>query len=112
MTRNPFLTFLLLFALSCPGFAQDSILARVQQLPEKYLSQVAQKSRQFEKHLDKRTSKALDRMIKQEKKLQRKLSKVDSLAAKNIFTRSIDSLGNLKAKLKSRTGKLTFSLPG
>jgi hypothetical protein len=112
MTRNPLLTLILLFALSIPGLAQDSIVARVQQVPEKYLSQVSQKSRQFEKQLDKRTSKALDRMLKQEQKLQRKLAKMDSLAAKNIFSRSIDSLGNLKAKLKSKTAKYEKALNG
>lgn len=112
MTRNPFLTFFLLFALSIPGFAQDSIVARVQQVPEKYIAQVGQKTRHFEQQLDKRTAKVLDRMLKQEKKLQSKLAKVDSLAAKNIFTRSIDSLGNLKSKLKGKTDKYQKVLGG
>lgn len=92
----------LLFAFSNPGIAQDSILTKAGQIPQKYLSQVSSKSRQLEKQVDKRTAKALDRMIRQEKKLQRKLSKIDSLAAKNIFTRSIDSLGGLKARLKGK----------
>ncbi|SIN83659.1 hypothetical protein SAMN04488055_1684 [Chitinophaga niabensis] len=101
LTRFIMLVFLL-FAFSNPGIAQDSILAKAGQVPQKYLSQVSSKSRQLEKQVDKRTAKALDRMIKQEKKLQRKLSKIDSLAAKNIFTRSIDSLGGLKARLKGK----------
>lgn len=96
----------ILFAFSNPGFAQDSAMAKAGQVSQKYLSQVSNKSRQLEKQVDKRTAKALDRMIKQEKKLQRKLSKIDSLAAKNIFTKSIDSLGGLKARLKSsKAGK-------
>lgn len=95
----------ILFVCANPVLAQDSLIAKAGQVPQKYLSQVNNKSRQLEKQVDKRTAKALDRMIKQEKKLQRKLSKIDSLAAKNIFTKSIDSLGGLKAHLKSKTGK-------
>lgn len=101
------LLVVILFACSNPGSAQDSLMAKAGQVSQKYLSQVNNKSRQLEKQVDKRTAKALDRMIKQEKKLQRKLSKIDSLAAKNIFTKSIDSLGGLKARLKSKTGKYT-----
>lgn len=101
-----------LIACSNPGSAQDSLLAKAGQVPQKYLSQVNNKSRQLEKQVDKRTAKALDRMIKQEKKLQQKLSRIDSIAAKNIFTRSIDSLGGLKARLKSKTGKYENALNG
>ncbi len=101
------LAFLLL--LSVPTVAQDSVLARmnrVQEVPQQYLNQVSAKSRQFEKQIDKRTQKALSRLMKQEQAMQKKLAKIDSLAAKNIFTKSIDSLGSLKAKLKSKTAKL------
>lgn len=105
MSTRFFLLVVILFACAKPLIAQDSLMAKAGQVPQKYLSQVNNKSRQLEKQVDKRTAKALDRMIKQEKKLQRKLSKIDSLAAKNIFTKSIDSLGGLKARLKSKTGK-------
>jgi hypothetical protein len=37
--------------------------------------------------------------------MQARLAKIDSLAAKNIFTRSIDSMGNLQARLKQKAGK-------
>lgn len=96
----------LFLTLSLSARAQDSLLARAQAVPQKYLTQVSQKSRQFEKQIDKRTAKALDRLLKQEKKMQHKLSRIDSLAAKNIFTKSIDSLSSLKAKLKGKAGKL------
>ncbi|WP_232826069.1 hypothetical protein [Chitinophaga alhagiae] len=96
----------LLILMAAPALAQDSVLARINQVPQKYLSQVSQKSRQFEKQLNKRSEKALNRLMKQEKKMQQKLAKIDSIAAKNIFTNSIDSLGRLKAKLKSKTAKL------
>jgi myosin heavy subunit len=73
----------------------------VTKLPEKYLSQVTHKSHQIEEQVSKRTDQALDRFAKQEKKMQAKLWKVDSVAAKNIFTRSIDKLNGLKNKVPS-----------
>jgi myosin heavy subunit len=79
--------------------AQDSLL---QQLPGKYLFQVEHKSHHIEEQVNKRTGKALARFVKQEKKMQAKLWKVDSVAAKNIFTRSIDKLNSLKSGLKNK----------
>ncbi|MCK7556137.1 hypothetical protein MKQ70_14370 [Chitinophaga sedimenti] len=92
--------------------AQDSTLAALQQVPGKYLSEVKGKSKKFEKKLTSRTDKALSRFQKQEEKMQRKLAKIDSVAAKNIFTRSIDSLGALKANLRGKTAKYEKALNG
>src|SRR5688572_16151545 len=107
-----FTRILLLIALSLPAAAQDSLLSKAGAVPEKYLSQVKQKSQKLESQIDKRTEKALAVMIKQEKRLQRKMMKIDSLAAKNIFTRSIDSLGKLKSSLKGKTAKYEKALNG
>ncbi|SFD51616.1 hypothetical protein SAMN05518672_102261 [Chitinophaga sp. CF118] len=80
----------------------DSTVQQVKKLPKKYLSQVEHKSHHVEEQVNKRTEKALNRFAKQEKKMQAKLWKVDSVAAKNIFTRSIDKLGSLKSGLKNK----------
>lgn len=89
------------------GINTDSTVQKTTQVPDKYLSQVTHKSQHTAQLIDKRSSKALDRMIRQEKKMKAKLWKVDSVAAKNIFSRSIDSMGSLKAGLKNKvTGKL------
>jgi len=85
--------------------AQDSTARQLQQLPDKYFSQVSGKSRHFEKQVNKRSQKALDRLARQEKKMQARLAKIDSVAAKNIFSRSIDSMGNLQSRLKQKAGK-------
>ncbi|MGN6511184.1 MAG: hypothetical protein ACTHLD_17095, partial [Chitinophaga sp.] len=98
--------------MSLPAAAQDSLIQKAGAVPEKYLSQVKQKSRKLESQVDKRTEKALNLMIKQEKRLQQKMMKIDSIAAKNIFTRSIDSLGRLKASLKGKTDKYQKMLNG
>ncbi|RPD42830.1 hypothetical protein EG028_00590 [Chitinophaga barathri] len=107
-----FTRILLLIALSLPAAAQDSLLNKAGAVPEKYLSQVKQKSRKLESQVDKRTEKALELMIRQEKRLQQKMMKIDSVAARNIFTRSIDSLGSLKASLKGKTDKYQKVLNG
>ncbi|SEW38532.1 hypothetical protein SAMN05428988_4852 [Chitinophaga sp. YR573] len=97
-----FLLFALFVILSAlPVFAIDAD-STVTKLPEKYLSQVQHKSHHVEEQVNKRTEKALDRFAKQEKKMQAKLWKVDSVAAKNIFTRSIDKLNGLKSGLKNK----------
>src|SRR5262249_25334755 len=42
---------------------------------------------------------------RQERKMQTRLARIDSVAAKNLFSRSIDSMGSLQARLKQKTGK-------
>jgi len=105
------LLFLCLLCALC-SVAQDSTLRKIQEVPTRYYTQVQQKSKKFERQVEKRTQKALSRFAREEKRMQSKLAKMDSLAAKNIFTRSIDSLGNLKAKLKQKTGKYEQALSG
>lgn len=92
--------------------AQDSTLRKAREVPVKYYSQVQQKSKKLERQVEKRTQKALSRFAREEKRMQSKLAKMDSLAAKNIFTNSIDSLGSLKNKIKQKTGKYEQALSG
>lgn len=80
----------------------DSITQRTIELPKKYLSQVASKSTHVNDKLNKLTEKALKRFTRREKKMQAKLWKVDSVAAKNIFTFSLNKLNSLKAGLKNK----------
>ncbi|TWI86227.1 hypothetical protein [Chitinophaga japonensis] len=90
--RVIFLVFCLANAVCAQ--ARDSTLSRLSQLPDKYFSQVSSKSRRFEKQVSRRSEKALNKLARQERKMQARLAKIDSVAAKNIFTRSIDSLGH------------------
>lgn len=88
--------------------ARDSSINKTTEFPGKYLSEVKHKSVRVEQQVNKRTDKALSRLLKQEKKMKARLSKVDSVSADNIFSKSIDSLGSLKAGLKNKvTSKLT-----
>jgi hypothetical protein len=96
--------YLFVFLYAMPVDANDRIDtdSSISKLPKKYLSEVQHKSHHVEEQVNKRTEKALDRFSKQEKKMQAKLWKVDSVAAKNIFTRSIDKLNGLKSGLKNK----------
>lgn len=87
---------------------KDSIIT----LPDRYLNQVKRKSDHVEAQVDKRTAQALDRFAKQEKRMQAKLMKVDSTAAKRIFSQSIDSLTNMKAGLGRKVSGLTSNAGG
>ena len=95
--------FILLIGLLCICYclasAQDST---IQQLPEKYLSDLRRKSNKFEEQVDKRTDKALARFIKQEQRMKSKLWKSDSLSAKTIFNSSISRMEDLKSGLTKR----------
>jgi myosin heavy subunit len=90
----------------------DSAVVSIDQLPQKYFSQIERKSRLLESRVNKRTGKALERLAREEQRMQAKLAKIDSLAAKNIFTKSIDSLGSLKSRLQEKAGKYTGLLRG
>ncbi|HEY1200322.1 MAG TPA: hypothetical protein VGE79_05045, partial [Niastella sp.] len=97
-----------LYAQALPALEQkrtDSTGKALSQLPEKYFSQVSSKSQRFEKKVNKRSQQALERLACREKKMQARLAKIDSVAAQHIFSRSIDSMGNLQARLKQKAGK-------
>jgi transcription termination factor Rho len=80
----------------------DSTIQQTIELPKNYLSQVTHKSRHVEAQVNNRANKALERFARQEKKMQARLWKMDSAAAKNIFTSSRDKLSSLKAGLKNK----------
>ncbi|MGE7774244.1 hypothetical protein ACQKLP_05950 [Chitinophaga sp. NPDC101104] len=92
-----------LLMLPASVIAQDSLSVKVQTIPAKYFQQVTKKSFQYERHIEKRTQKALNRMMRQERKLQAKLVKVNSVAAKSIFENSLDKMITLKKGISAKT---------
>lgn len=79
--------------------AQDATLQNPQQLPKNFLDKIERKINRFDASLTRSTEKYLNKLIKQEKRLQKKLSKTDSLASASLFNSSIDSLEKLKQQL-------------
>lgn len=90
---------LILFCLSLliqKVSAQDS---NATQLPSKYLETVSKKSNKLENNIDKKSQKALARMQRAELRLKRKLAKIDSLAANNLFSDAESKYKQLESKL-------------
>ncbi|MBK9570510.1 MAG: hypothetical protein IPO53_11780 [Chitinophagaceae bacterium] len=80
------LTIFTIFLHAFTGLnAQENTITPLQQLPSKYLDKVSSKAASLENKLDKKTMKALQQMAKQEAMMKRKLQKIDSIAANNVF---------------------------
>ncbi len=90
--------FVLFIAFICAiktSYSQDSSAARVSL---QYVEQISSSADKLGKKLDKQTTKTLQQLQKQEDRMRRKLQKIDSLKAREIF-------GTAKEKLnKNLTG--------
>jgi len=74
---------------------------------EQYVMDTKDKVELFSKQVTSYTGKSLDRVIGQEKRMQKKVAKVDSVKAKLLFQYSIDSLKKLKAAINNKTAKMS-----
>lgn len=81
--------------------AQESALSFSQTISIKYFETISSKANDLEKKLDKKSEKTLAQLQKQEEKLRRKLSKIDSLAANNIFADADKKYKELKQRLEN-----------
>ncbi|WP_261511534.1 hypothetical protein [Chryseobacterium paludis] len=99
-----------LLLVSGRAISQDSTSIAHNQISKNYFSQVKQKTDKMDRRISKQSEEVLSRFIKQEQKLKRKLGKIDSLKANNLFTHSIDSLGSLKSRMKGKVVKYSSAL--
>ncbi len=96
-------------------FSQDSptLIAgqpeKVEKITNLYISAVGEKSEHVSKQINKSTFFYIEKLQRQEAKLQKRVAKIDSLAAHNIFANSANKYQQLKADVKSRTDKLQHS---
>jgi Skp family chaperone for outer membrane proteins len=90
---------ILIIALSSAAVlkAQDTAL---HPLPSKYLSQLSSRTEDLTQKLDKKSEKAIAQLQKQEEKIRRKLSRLDSSKAKELFNNAEEKYGSLKTKLE------------
>jgi hypothetical protein len=107
--QRKLLVILLVCAYSIPfaSSAQDksAIPAVDGSVTSKYIDAVSAKSEKLTGQIDKQTAKYLDKLEKQEAKLRKKLSKIDSVAANNIFANSAKKYEALKQKANAKAGK-------
>lgn len=96
---------------SFSAFSQDSSGSSSNPLiPSKYFESASKKASQLEQKLDKKSEKALRQLQKREEQIKKKLVKIDSLAADNVFANVQDKYKQLGVKLKA-SKKLTQYLP-
>jgi hypothetical protein len=93
---------LLLFALSSSAYskAQDS-LSSSSSISQKYLVSVSQKTEKLADNLDKKSRKALAQFQKQEGKIRKKLSNIDSAKASTLFNNGVDQYKALEDRLQN-----------
>jgi hypothetical protein len=88
----------LLSQAQAPGKVEQPV-----QLPGKFFHSIGKKVSRLEENLTAKTEKHLKRLAKSEGRLKRKLSRVDSAAAKNLFNNSEQQYARLIDKLKSKS---------
>src|SRR6266542_4057873 len=102
--------FLLLTCFVHSLIAQDSAQKFTsKQISSKYLDKVSSKTNSINRKLTSQTDKALNRMQRQEEKLKNKLYKIDSIAANNLFSNSLNKYDEFQKKLNNNADKLTSS---
>ncbi|HWK02146.1 MAG TPA: hypothetical protein VNS58_00850 [Puia sp.] len=105
---------ILLYMLPLNSFSQEQsgTADRVINFPSKFFSRIQGKTANLDKQLTEQTDKYLAKMAKREERLKKKLYKIDSTAAKNLFANSAQQYAALAQKLKTDTGSRTQSLSG
>ena len=98
------------------SFGQDtaSVTAtnKILNFPSKLFSRIQHKTADLDRQLTKQTEKYLQRMMKREDRLRKKIYKIDSTAAKNLFANSGQQYAVLAQKLRNDTGSRTLSING
>ncbi len=81
-----------------PQLSGDSLVNYV--VPDKYLDVVGDKAERLERKLNKKSDKALSNLQKQESRIQSKLTKLDSLKAKEVIGSAKEQYSRLEKKLQ------------
>lgn len=88
MTAKSLLILIVLTGLTANCIAQENPVApdKIKNFPEKFIGQINKKAALLEAGIDRQTEKYLQRLLKKEKKLQKKLHRQDSAAAAELFS--------------------------
>jgi hypothetical protein len=99
--------FVLLFFSTYANAQDDGQKKSSKSMPSNYLDEVSLKTDGISQKLTSKTNKALTRMQKHEEKLRRKLYKIDSIAANNLFSNTLNRYDEFQKKLNDKADKLT-----
>jgi hypothetical protein len=97
--------FLNVLVFCFSSYSQDSILLNDLN-SQKYLKALHNKTEKFGGQVDQYTAKVLNKVLKQERKMQRRMAKIDSVLARSLFSYAIDSLQELQSYLRSKEAKI------
>ena len=103
------LLFVCLFAFALLSKAQDSTGTTI---PASYIRALDKKATQLETQLDKRSVRALQRLQRQEEKIQRKLARLDSSKAKAMGENTKQRYAEIEQRLEKTGDKLKQYIPG
>jgi hypothetical protein len=107
------LSFLLLSLVSyCQEAPDASTSDKILNFPSKLFSKIQHKTADLDQQLTKQTAKYVQRMMKREERLQKKIYKIDSNAAKSLFANSNQQYAALTQKLRNDTGSRTMAVSG
>ena len=106
VVRVMYLTGLLLSALTSQAQDTSALASLPGKMQQKYAGAVNAKVETFNGEVQQATEKTLSGVIRQEKKMQSKVARIDSVKARLLFKYSIDSLQRFETLIKSKTGKI------
>jgi len=93
-------------------YGQDSLVNRYGAISSQYASAVNKKLASFNCSIENYTNKSLEKYIQQEKKMQKKVGRIDSIKARLLFAYSIDSLKRFQALIKGKNNLLSKVIHG
>ena len=109
--KYQFIILLLSVTYNCTGQVTDSLSAEAQNIPNKFYSKVEKKYSSIDKNLSKKSVKYLQKLQKQENRINRKLSSIDSLSgtANEVVTKKYESFIQTFKKKKEKLGKINLN---
>lgn len=106
------LAMLVLFGCACYGQSEELGESHLTRLPSKLFDRIQSKTAALDKQLTSQTQKYLQKMARQEQRLQKKLSAVDSNGSKQLFAGMPERYEALAQRLKTDTGSGVAGLSG
>jgi hypothetical protein len=106
------LALICLCSIASYGQSVDSLADKAVTLPGRMLNRLQSRTASLDHQLTRQTEKYLRRMARQEAKLQKQLSAVDSAGAQRLFAGSADRYAALARKLAADSGASAGRLSG
>jgi hypothetical protein len=111
-TRTAILLLLCSLSYSCYAQGQPDKITGTIDFPSKFFSRIQSKTASLDVQLTRQTEKYLQKVAKREARLQKKLFKVDSSAAKTLFAGSANQYTALSQKMATESGSSGLHFSG